>query len=298
MVAGELRHAHLRHDLLRAGRRLEDAREEVRAPRPCATPSAPTTSISASSASSTAGRSEAGSPCASEPPIVPRCRTCGSPISPADVRDERAVLLQERRRRDVVVARQRADRDRGRPCRGRTRAPRAGRRRRAATAAIARSRSSGSSEWPPASSFASSRSPSSETACSDRLGDLVVERGRDHAPHLLRARATPARAWRAWRCRSTPSARERVDDGVDDGRRRGDRAGLPHALDPERVRRARRLGAVRAPSAAARPPTGRGRWPSRRSAGCRPRRRPPPRRAPARRPGRGRRGPGRRRSSG
>ncbi len=33
--------------------------------------------------SATAGRSEAGSPCASEPPIVPRCRTCGSPTRPA-----------------------------------------------------------------------------------------------------------------------------------------------------------------------------------------------------------------------
>jgi hypothetical protein len=34
-------------------------------------------------ASTTVGRSPAGSACASEPPIVPRWRTCGSPISPA-----------------------------------------------------------------------------------------------------------------------------------------------------------------------------------------------------------------------
>ena len=46
-------------------------------------PSGPRATISASSASSTVGVSEAGSPCAVVPPIVPRCRTCGSPMSPA-----------------------------------------------------------------------------------------------------------------------------------------------------------------------------------------------------------------------
>ena len=41
-------------------------------------PEGPVTTIVAR-ASATAGRSEAGSPWASEPPIVPRLRTCGSP---------------------------------------------------------------------------------------------------------------------------------------------------------------------------------------------------------------------------
>ena len=46
-------------------------------------PDAPRITNVASSASSTAGRSEAASPCATEPPIVPRCRICGSPTCPA-----------------------------------------------------------------------------------------------------------------------------------------------------------------------------------------------------------------------
>ena len=43
-------------------------------------------------AARSAGR-RPGSPCATEPPIVPRWRTCGSPIEPRRVRDDRAVLL-------------------------------------------------------------------------------------------------------------------------------------------------------------------------------------------------------------
>jgi hypothetical protein len=42
-------------------------------------PSVPRATTVASSASSTAGRSEAGSACATEPPMVPRCLICGSP---------------------------------------------------------------------------------------------------------------------------------------------------------------------------------------------------------------------------
>ena len=38
----------------------------------------------------------------------------------------------------------------------------------------------------------------------------------------------------------TPRCGQRVDDGVDDGRRGADRAGLADALDAERVGRARR----------------------------------------------------------
>ena len=68
-----------------ADRRLEDAGEEVGgSDRPLASRRRRSTN-SAPSASITAGRSEAGSPWASEPPIVPRCRTCGSPTFPAVV---------------------------------------------------------------------------------------------------------------------------------------------------------------------------------------------------------------------
>ena len=46
-------------------------------------PPLPRTTMLPRSASTTAGRSDAGSPCASDPPSVPRWRTCGSPTSPA-----------------------------------------------------------------------------------------------------------------------------------------------------------------------------------------------------------------------
>ena len=86
-----------------ARRRSRRRRGRSRAAATVRTPSRPAMSISPSSASTTAGRSDAGSPCASEPPIVPRCRTCGSPIRPAAYDDERVVLLQrapQSRRRD------------------------------------------------------------------------------------------------------------------------------------------------------------------------------------------------------
>ena len=46
-------------------------------------PPSAVTAIVASSARNTVGRSEAGSACATLPPMVPRLRTAGSPISPA-----------------------------------------------------------------------------------------------------------------------------------------------------------------------------------------------------------------------
>jgi hypothetical protein len=46
-------------------------------------PDGPTTTTRASSATSTVGKSEAGSACAMLPPIVPRLLTAGSPIIPA-----------------------------------------------------------------------------------------------------------------------------------------------------------------------------------------------------------------------
>ncbi len=46
-------------------------------------PSAEASTTTTSEASVAVGRSAAGSACASEPPMVPRCRTCGSPTNPA-----------------------------------------------------------------------------------------------------------------------------------------------------------------------------------------------------------------------
>ena len=80
---------------------------------------------------------------------------------------------------------------------------------------------SGSSEWPPASSLASSPcSASSGDGLVGRVGPDVVERGGDHAD-------APLLAWIAGHTRSgvagmsmsvMPKRRQRVDDGVHDGR--------------------------------------------------------------------------------
>ena len=58
-----------------------------------------------------AGRSDAGSAWAIEPPIVPRWRTCGSPTWLGGVRQQRHVLGEHVGRLDVRVPRQRADGD-------------------------------------------------------------------------------------------------------------------------------------------------------------------------------------------
>ena len=74
-------------------------------------PPGPRATIVPPSASTTAGRSDAGSPWASEPPSVPRCRTCGSPTSPAAAASSGTCSAQDVARLDVVVTRERADRD-------------------------------------------------------------------------------------------------------------------------------------------------------------------------------------------
>ena len=75
-------------------------------------PPGPRTTSSASSASRIVGASEAGSVCATEPPIVPRCLTCGSPIVPTDSARIGHPDLRSSSCCEVVIARERADRDR------------------------------------------------------------------------------------------------------------------------------------------------------------------------------------------
>ena len=65
----------------------------------------------ASRARITAGRSDAGSPCASDPPIVPRCRTCGSPTHAGGARQQREFGGEELGDFQVVMPGQRPDRD-------------------------------------------------------------------------------------------------------------------------------------------------------------------------------------------
>ena len=62
---------------------LEEADEEVVRPPTDRAPAGPAITTEPPSATSAIGRSAAGSACASEPPIVPRCRICGSPTSEA-----------------------------------------------------------------------------------------------------------------------------------------------------------------------------------------------------------------------
>ena len=96
------------------------------------------------------------------------------------VRHDRAVLLEQRRAGDVLVPRERTDRDRGRRPRGRRTARRAARCRRGSAGRAMRSFIAGRSECPPASSFASSSLAEQLDRVLDALGDLVVERCGNH----------------------------------------------------------------------------------------------------------------------
>ena len=128
-------------------------------------PAGPAITSSAPSARITAGKSEAGSQWASDPPIVPRWRTCGSPINPAVCEtigqcswingSSWSALYRvsapiashspvSRTYESSAIRPMSTSRD------GRAK----------------RSLSNGISECPPASSFASSCEPSSVTACS------------------------------------------------------------------------------------------------------------------------------------
>ena len=80
-------------------RGLEEALEELGGRRSVRSPEAPGRRRSASSASSAAGRSDAGSPCATEPPIVPRWRTWLSPTCGRDRPEHAAARVVEQRRR-------------------------------------------------------------------------------------------------------------------------------------------------------------------------------------------------------
>ena len=138
--------------------------------------------------------------------------------------------------------------------------------------AFSRIRRTGSSDWPPAITLASSLCGERRERLLDRGGGEVVELGGDHAPapsvrsvwpswpvdsgrsavplprwsgrlrrhHRHGWPATPARGCTASGCRCTPNWTDRVDHRVDDGRRRGDGAGLADALGPERVGQRRR----------------------------------------------------------
>ena len=58
-------------------------------------PDWPRQTIVALTARSIAGQSLAGSACATEPPIVPQLRTCGSPITPVRSMRRRVVVLDD-----------------------------------------------------------------------------------------------------------------------------------------------------------------------------------------------------------
>ena len=155
-------------------------------------PPGPCNTKVASSASSAAGRSLAGSPCATEPPIVPRCRTWLSPTCAATRAQHTALLAAS----TEFVSRSRCrvsapmamwspasrtyERSRTRPTS-------------TSTVGVARrSFMSGSNDMPPARNFASSPcSPISAIASARRLGAHVVERGGDHlAPCIVSAAAS------------------------------------------------------------------------------------------------------------
>ena len=84
-------------------RGLEEAEEEVVGGDRAGARPGPATVIVPPSASTAAGRSDAGSPWASEPPSVPRWRTCGSPTGSAAGAQQREVLARARRWLDQVA---------------------------------------------------------------------------------------------------------------------------------------------------------------------------------------------------
>ena len=133
----------------------------------CARPSAPTTTASPSSARKAAGQSAAGSACTRLPPIVPRLRTCTSPIEPAVSR----IACTSSNARGRGSARVRACGRRSRSRRASRRCPRAracGPGRPAPTAAARRCFSAGIRLMPPPSSFASGVAPAAPASFSVR----------------------------------------------------------------------------------------------------------------------------------
>ena len=74
-------------------------------------PFGPCATITASSVRQIVGRSDAGSPWASEPPMVPQWRTWGSPTRPAAYAISGQCCFATRVVVEVVVARERPDRE-------------------------------------------------------------------------------------------------------------------------------------------------------------------------------------------
>ena len=253
--------------------------------------------ISAPRASTTAGRSPCGSACASEPPIVPRLRTCWSPMPTRCRRQRGRVGRDVGALGDDAVTRARADHER------------------AAVDADARELGDPAD----VDERLGSRQPQLErrherVAAGQRQGAAahVLERLGDRAGALvgecLGNHQLPAFAcWMAShtrpgcigisRCRM-PSPESASTAALTTAARGRDRPRLADALDPERVGGRRRDGARRCPCAATRPPTGSCSRRACPSGSGRSRRRPSPRRAPARSTARCRRAPGPRRSSG
>ena len=195
--------------------------------------------ISASSASSTAGMSADGSACATLPPIVPRLRTCGSPMlaaasataghracSRADVATSwctvaapmtiRAVALV-----DAVQVRNAADVDQH---------------LRLAQAQL-HQRHEAVAAGDELAALAGRRQLRQRIV--ERGGARVFECRRDHAwPPWMMRHSFSGRSIMSM-C-VTPNSAQRVDRRVDDARRRAERAGLAHALGAEWVHRRRR----------------------------------------------------------
>ena len=214
-------------------RRREVVLEQVGGARSRARRDSPRATTEPSSASSTAGRSEAGSPWASVPPIVPRLRTCWSAIVAAALAASPRPLVATSWWR--VIAPMRTvpsvrsmpaqpghapevdeQRGRGQPQLHQRHERVAAREHLGVLAALAQRGQRGV----------------------ERVRRDVVELGGDHA-------VTPPFSWIASHTRmgvsgmlmkSTPTGPQRVDHRVRDRRARGDRAGLADALHAERVR--------------------------------------------------------------
>src|SRR5437016_5681888 len=205
-------------------------------------PRGPATTTEASRATSTAGQSAEGSACARLPPMVPRFRTCASPICPAAsaaIGSFARISSDEARAACVVSAPIKSA-----PCASRTPVrPSTFRRSTRCAGCARRSFINGTRLWLPASTFASSPYWPRSARASESVEGAWYSKGAEYMGSSSVAPQGLPDASRSERHVDVADAerRDRVHHGVGDGGGGGDGPGLARAFDPERVHRGRRL---------------------------------------------------------
>src|SRR5256712_1708692 len=205
-------------------------------------PRGPATTTEASRATSTAGQSAEGSACARLPPMVPRFRTCASPICPAAsaaIGSFARISSDEARAACVVSAPIKSA-----PCASRTPVrPSTFRRSTRCAGCARRSFINGTRLWLPASTFASSPYWPRGARASETVAGAWYSKGAQYMGSSSVAPQGLPDASRSERHVDVADAerRDRVHHRVGDGGGGGDGPGLAGALCPERGHPGRRL---------------------------------------------------------